>query len=70
MVGFNRVSEWARPDDAATAKRKREERERLGVSEGDQEQEDQLARDNWIAAVVPAVLIVVFEIALFNLRNV
>jgi len=32
----------------------------------EQEQADKAARDNWLAVV----LIVVFELALFNLRNV
>ena len=69
LVIVSKVSEWLRPDDAATARRKREERERLGVSEWDQEQNDQIAQDRWIEAVVPAVLIIVFELVLFNLRN-
>ena len=66
FVGFSKVAEWLRPDDAASARRKREERERLGVSEWDQEQAFQVARDNWIAVV----LIVGFELLIFNLRNV
>ena len=67
------ASQSLRPEDAATTRRRREERERLGVSEADeeqrvleQEQADKAARDNWLAVV----LIVVFEVALFNLRNV
>ena len=65
-VGVTRASDWLRPDDAASARRKREERERLGLSEWDEEQANQAARDN----VLVVVLIVAFELALFNLRNV
>ena len=67
------ASQSLRPEDAATTRRRREERERLGVSEADeeqrsleQEQAEKAARDNWLAVG----LIVIFELALFNLRNV
>ena len=65
FVGVRRATEWLRPDDAASARRKREERERLGVSEWDQEQESRNARDNVLAAVA----ILVFELVLFNMRG-
>ena len=63
--GFSKAAEWLRPDDAASARRKREERERLGITEWDQEQEDRNARDNLIGAAV----IIIFELVLFNSRN-
>ena len=65
-VGVSKASKSLRPDDAATARRKREERERLGLSESDEEQDNQASQDGLVAAV----LIVVFELVLFNLRNV
>lgn len=65
-IGVNNWSEWLRPDDAASVRRKREERERLGLSEWDEEQAERAARDNLLAVVA----IVVFEIVIFNLRNV
>ena len=65
-VGVSKASEGLRPDDAATTRRKREERERLGMSEWDQEKDNRTGRDGLVAAV----LIVVFELVLFNLRNV
>jgi len=65
-VGVSAASESLRPDDAATAKRKREERERLGLTEWDEEQKNQAAFYNWVAVV----LVVGFELVLFNLRNV
>uniref|UniRef100_A0A7S0LNS3 Uncharacterized protein n=1 Tax=Coccolithus braarudii TaxID=221442 RepID=A0A7S0LNS3_9EUKA len=68
-VGISSSSELLRPDDAPTARRKREERERLGVSEEDEEEGKRIAQEKWIGAVVPAILIVVFELALFNLRG-
>ena len=67
------ASQSLRPEDAATTRRRLEERERQGVSESDleqseweEEQANRVARDNWIAAL----LIVVFELVLFSLRNV
>ena len=75
-IGFivlPKATESLRPDDAAATRRKREERERLGVSELDEEreeQEKQIARDNTIQSLVAVVLIVLFELAIFNLRNV
>ena len=64
FVGAGRFAEWLRPDDAATARRKREERERLGLSE--EEDDNQGIAPETLVAVV---LIVGFELALFNLRN-
>ena len=64
-VAITKATEWLRPDDAATAQRKREERERLGISEWEQEAESRNARDNVLAAVA----ILVFEFALFSMRG-
>ena len=64
-IGVRKASDSLRPDDAATARRKREERERLGISEWDEEQSNNLARDGLVAAL----LIVVFEVAIFNARG-
>jgi hypothetical protein len=66
FIAFSKVTAWLRPDDAAATRRKREERERLGVTEDEQEQESRTARDNLLVVV----LLVVFEIVLFNLRGV
>ena len=69
-----KVTEALRPNDLIPwdeRERLRKERERLGISETEyQEQEAQAARDKWFGAVIPAILIVGFELALFNLRNV
>lgn len=66
--GVSRATKSLRPDDAATTRRKRMERERLGLSEADQDDEQGggIAPDDLVAVV----LIVLFELALFNLRNV
>ena len=64
-VAITKAVEWLRPDDAATARRKREERELLGISEWEQEQDSRNARDNVLAAVA----ILIFEFALFSMRG-
>ena len=55
-----KIAAWARPDDYKSARRKRAERERLGISEWEQDQADRDVRDGIIAAVV----IVLFELAI------
>ena len=68
-LGYDAVRKGAkslRRDDAATARRKREERARLGLPEEEEEEDNPIAWENWIGVI----LIVGFELALFNLRNV
>ena len=69
VLGYRGASNFAeslRPMDAATARRKREERERLGITEEEEEQSNQEAQSGLVAAV----LIIGFELVLFNLRGV
>lgn len=76
VVGYDAISKAAeslRPDDAATARRKREERDRLGISNLDlqaEEEEQRIARDNMIQTTIAIALILGVELALFNLRGV
>ena len=64
--GFNNLVESVKFDDAATARRKREERERLGITEEEEERQNQEAQSGLAAAI----LIIAFELVLFNLRGV